>query len=207
MEKHYRSGVYADGDYDDLPEVVAFSIEEATAREIIRLAAMAKANDLYKVEKFDYRASYYRRDPDKALQAPDAEGEDNNVRTDADCLNVSPTEFWFSAYLKHCDFEIRGDSTCISELVDFFGIVTETEDATDGHQPGPQAVAPSIAAERAEVDAFLHQVAGLSIWRYDNKDGEPYRECQLPSDGFLDSHYCLMELIEQARHLQGGSIA
>lgn len=43
MEKHYRTGVCSDSDCDELPEIVAFSIDEATAREIVRLSAMVTA--------------------------------------------------------------------------------------------------------------------------------------------------------------------
>lgn len=204
MEKHYRTGVRSDSDHDELPEVVAFSIDETTAREIVRLAALVKANGIYKVEKFDYRARYYQRDIGEGPDVPEIQGEDNDVRTDADCLNVSETDFWFSAYLKHCDVDIRGERQRVCELIDFFGIVIETANPGAGHQAPPHAISPSIATERAELDAFVHEVAGLSIWGYDNDDGEPYQECRTPSDGFLDSHQCLMGLIEQARHLREG---
>ncbi len=57
-------------------------------------------------------------------------------------------------------------------------------------------------AEKA--DKFVHQVGALSIWSYDRNDGTPYQECDEPADGFVDSHTCLMDLIEQARVLQEG---
>lgn len=201
MEKHYRTDVRSDSDYDELPQVVAFSIDEATAREIVRLSTLATANGLFKVQKFDYRASYYRSEP---LEMAGAKSEDTDVRTDAECLNVSATEFWFSAYLRHCDVDVRSERMPISELIEFFDISTGAESSVDG-QPAPQeAESPTIAAKRAEVDAFLRQIAALLIWSYDDNDGTPYQECQPPSDGFLDSHYCLMDLIEQARRLQQG---
>lgn len=56
-----------------------------------------------------------------------------------------------------------------------------------------------------KADKFVHQVGALSIWDYDQDDGTPYQECDEPDDGFLDSHTCLMGLIEQARALQEGS--
>jgi len=46
---------------------------------------------------------------------------------------------------------------------------------------------------------FAHQVASLCIWNYDKDAGTPYEECAVPTDGFLDSHMCLMGLIEKAR--------
>lgn len=48
---------------------------------------------------------------------------------------------------------------------------------------------------------FVEQIANLRIWGYDQDDGSTYLECPEPSDGYLDSHCCLMGLIEQARAL------
>ena len=48
---------------------------------------------------------------------------------------------------------------------------------------------------------LVEQIAGLSIWGFDNNDGEPYAECDEPSDGYLDSHYALMDMIENARRI------
>lgn len=56
-----------------------------------------------------------------------------------------------------------------------------------------------LDAERDKAMVFVTEVANLSMWDYDNSDGKPYKECPIPSDGFLDSHCCLMELIAQAR--------
>ena len=63
--KAFRTEVRSGNDnYNDVPSVVEFCIDEATAAEIIRLAAIVKSNDLYKVEKFDYRARYLKCDPE-----------------------------------------------------------------------------------------------------------------------------------------------
>lgn len=48
---------------------------------------------------------------------------------------------------------------------------------------------------------FVDQVAGLRIWDYDADDGSPYKECEQPGWGFLDSHCSLMGLVEEARRL------
>lgn len=188
MEKQYRTSVRTDADYDEIPEVVQFTIDDLTAREIVRLAALVKANGLYKVEKFDYRARYLKNDLEETPEEAAAEGEDNEVRTDSDCLNVSETEFWFSAYLKHCDVEILGERQRISELIEFFGLSVETESTS--HEDKNQK--------------FVDQVANLCIWDFDRDDGTPYQECEAPSDGYLDSHCCLMQSIEEARRVQGG---
>lgn len=100
--------------------------------------------------------------------------------------------------------DVRRERRRISELLEFFGIATGEENPLGG-QPAPQKKEkPSTAAQRAEVEAFVQQVAELLIWSYDDNDGNPYKECQPPSDGFLDSHCCLMDLIEQARRLREG---
>lgn len=43
---------------------------------------------------------------------------------------------------------------------------------------------------------FVEEVAGLPIWDYDD-----YQERDYPAEGYLESHYCLMELVEIARKL------
>jgi hypothetical protein len=48
---------------------------------------------------------------------------------------------------------------------------------------------------------FIDQVAALNIWDYDKDDGSPYTESEEPAEGFLDSHCCLMGLVEEARSL------
>lgn len=204
MEKHYRSSVRSDSDDGELPEVVEFSIDEATARDIVRLSTVVTANGLLKVEKSDRRARYYEHELVISLEAPGAEVDDNEAWTRADCLVVSETEFWFSAVLKHCDVEILSERQRIAELTDFFGIRAEAQMPADGQSAPVPTESPSPADKRDEAREFVNQVAALSIWSYDDKDGEPYRECRPPSDGYLDSHYCLMDLIEQARSLREG---
>ena len=63
-------------------------------------------------------------------------------------------------------------------------------------------LALALPAYAEKADKFVHQVGALSIWSYDRNDGTPYQECDEPADGFVDSHTCLMGLIEQARVLQ-----
>lgn len=58
------------------------------------------------------------------------------------------------------------------------------------------------APQQPSPDDFVSRVAGLSIWDYDQNDGTPYRECEEPTDGYLDSHSTLMDLIEEARQLE-----
>lgn len=64
----------------------------------------------------------------------------------------------------------------------------------------------SLSKQREkEVMAFAQCVANLSIWGYGTDDGDVYKECEEPSDGYLDSHTCLMSLIERARAIELGS--
>ena len=48
---------------------------------------------------------------------------------------------------------------------------------------------------------LINQVAALNIWGYNAEDGSPYQECRAPTEGFLDSHCCLMGLVEVARRV------
>ena len=63
-------------------------------------------------------------------------------------------------------------------------------------------VALSQAMQHSEERArFVKQIADLSIWDFEKDDGTPYKECERPSDGFLDSHCCLMASIDEARRI------
>jgi hypothetical protein len=120
--KTFRTEVrYGNDNYNDVPSVVEFCIDEATAAEIIRLAAIVKSNDLYKVEKFDYRARYLKCDPEEDPEEAKLAGEENEFRTEADVLNISDEEFWFSAYIKHTDIEILSEQQSIDDVVQHFG--------------------------------------------------------------------------------------
>jgi hypothetical protein len=120
--KTYRTEARYDNDnYNDVPSVVEFSIDETTATEIIRLAAIVKSNNLYKVVKFDYRATYLEFDPEQDPEDAKLAGDQNEFRTEADVLNVSDKEFWFSAYIKHTDIEILSEQQSIDDLVQHFG--------------------------------------------------------------------------------------
>lgn len=186
MAIQFHTEVRTDSDYDEIPEAVTFEIDVATAREIARLAIWVKTNQVYKIEKFDARARYYRYDPASNSDQAIAAGEENDVRTDADCLNVSENDFWFSAYIKHTDVEILSERKRIWELLEHLDITIESS--------------PVTGQDKAQ--AFVDQVARLSLWDHDRDDGTPYRECEEPDDGYGDSHECLMALIEQARALQ-----
>jgi hypothetical protein len=119
----FRTEVRCGNDnYNDVPTVVEFIIEEATAAEIIRLAAIVNTNGLYKVERFDYRARYLKFDPKENREDADLAGEDNEFRTEADVLNVSDTEFWFSAYIKHTDIEVLSEQLRIDDLAQRFDL-------------------------------------------------------------------------------------
>jgi hypothetical protein len=117
--KTFRTEVRCGNDnYNGIPMVVAFSIDEEGAAEIIRLAGIVKANGLYKIEKFDYRAQYLKYDPEQDPEDAKLAGEENEFRTEADVLNVSDTEFWFSAYIRHTDIEVLSEPQRIDELAE-----------------------------------------------------------------------------------------
>lgn len=48
---------------------------------------------------------------------------------------------------------------------------------------------------------LVNQIAALNIWEYEAADGSSYKECSAPMKGFLDSHCCLMELVQEARRV------
>ena len=122
--KNYRTEVRTDSDYDEIPSVAVFTIEEATAQRILKLSALVKDHGLYKVEEFDFRTAFLKSD------AEDEIDEDDQASTEADCLNVSEREFWFSAIIKHTNVEIVTGRQSIAELESHFGLASAaTEEA------------------------------------------------------------------------------
>lgn len=112
-EKRYETDVRSDYDCVGMPSKARFCIVKRDALEIIRLSSLVIENGLHKVEMFDNRTSWL-------------DGEDSDTFVEAnselDTLNISSTEFWFSAYLKHNDVEILSQRQSIKELAQWFGI-------------------------------------------------------------------------------------
>lgn len=48
---------------------------------------------------------------------------------------------------------------------------------------------------------FVESIAALSLWDWDDDQGQSTVECEEPDDGYLDSHQALMNYIEATRLL------
>lgn len=120
--KLYRAEVHGGGDLDVSPSVAVFQVDEQLARDIIKFASLVKANDVYKIERFDYRAEFLQFDPETAPEDAAQAGEGNSVRTDVDCLVVTESEFFFRAYVKHTDVGVECSGQSVSELAKHFGL-------------------------------------------------------------------------------------
>ena len=105
-----------------------FTIDNATAYEIVKLAALVRENKLRKVEKFDYRANFLRFAPssDDAAEV----GEENLVRTEHDCLVVESDSFKFSAYIKDAYIEVSSESQPIADLIEHFNLAEKPTSPT-----------------------------------------------------------------------------
>lgn len=121
-QKNYRTDVRTDSEYGKIPEVAVLQIDEAAAKEIVALAGLVNKHGLHKVEKFDWRVNYYSHDPEEDPEAASEAGDENVVATECDCLSVSDTDFWYSAYLKHSSVEILTEHLSIHDLASHFGI-------------------------------------------------------------------------------------
>ncbi|PPC84530.1 MAG: hypothetical protein CTY39_08615, partial [Hyphomicrobium sp.] len=118
----YRAQVSVVGDLDVSPSVAVFQVDEQLARDIIKFASLVKANDVYKIERFDYRAEFLRYDPETESEEAEEAGGDNAVRTECDCLVVTDNEFFFNAYVKHTDVSVECKRQSIAELAQHFGL-------------------------------------------------------------------------------------
>lgn len=158
--KRYRAEVSSTSDYSDIPAVVEFSIDKPAAMEIIRLADIVKGHDLYKVEKFDWRATYLKHDrEDTSVEAED--GKENEISTDAATLNVSDTHFWFSAFLRHTNVEITCEQQCVGDLAKHFGLAP-----TDGS--GRKPVCPRCGSDNVVADAAARWDTETHAWDVSN---------------------------------------
>jgi len=99
----FNINVYTDDEFAEIPEKAVFAIDVNTKKLIQELAYIAEVHDLYKLEKFDYRVQWLNRD-----------GE--TIVTEADTLNISYSDFWFAAYLKHTNIEITSEKIRITHL-------------------------------------------------------------------------------------------
>lgn len=123
--KQYSTDVSCSDEWVESPETATFAIDKETAEDIIKLSQLVRDNGLYKVEKFDYRVTYYKQNPEDLEddEVDDADDDaSNEVRTDCDCISVSGDEFWFSACTKNTSIEYVTSHQPIKELADHFGI-------------------------------------------------------------------------------------
>ena len=195
---HYITAVTSDHDIDGMPQCARFTISEALARKIVHLATVAISNGLYKVELFDCTADFLDEEPEES----DENGTDVTLSdTESETLNVSGNEFWFAGFLKHSDLEFNTERQRIKDLALHFGI---RFDPNPNLNPNPTPE-PATLEVKNPYTLFVERVADLHIWDHDQENGDPYEELdEPPSDGYLDSHTCLMNLIETARKIDEG---
>ncbi|VVE18209.1 MULTISPECIES: hypothetical protein [Pandoraea] len=122
IPKCYRVEVHGGGELDNAPGVAIFQVSKQSAQDIVSLSAVVRANNLYKVERFDYRAEFLRYDPLVDVDDAQDAGEENSVRTECDVLVVTEAEFFFRAYVKHTDDSVECAAQSIAELARHFGI-------------------------------------------------------------------------------------
>ena len=108
---HYQTSVRTDADYADIPEAAKFSIDEANAKSIVRLAGLVKANNLHCLEQFD--------------NSVDWDWGEEEGSTEAERLVVFADAFCFSAWVKHTNVEIRTKKQPIAELARHYRLERE----------------------------------------------------------------------------------
>ncbi|CAN7582777.1 hypothetical protein [Acidovorax delafieldii] len=118
--KRYCVEVTGNGDVGATANLADFTLDEAAARDILKLAEMAREMKLSRLERFDYSASFSREQPG----TPEAEalGEENDVRVDCTSLVVTGTDFYFRAYEKHSGNPMSCAHQSLNDLASYFGI-------------------------------------------------------------------------------------
>lgn len=118
--KLYCVEVTGNGDSTTTANLAEFTLDETVARDILKLAAMARELKLSRLERFDYSASFHREVPGtpEAL----ALGDENDVPVDCTSLVVTGSDFYFRSYEKHSGNPISCAHESLSELAIHFGI-------------------------------------------------------------------------------------
>lgn len=120
--KSYLVEVHCAEEVGTVPFRARFDIDELLAREIVRLSSVADANDVYKLERPDYRAEFLWRDPTRLFGGAEGVGDLAARRTDRDMLVVTVDEFHFSAFCKNTEVAVETAAQSITELAEYFGL-------------------------------------------------------------------------------------
>ena len=120
--------------FGDEPFGIRLDVTDEMAREIRHYANFVKNNKcMYKVEVFDSRAEWLDDIPEKPKPEEERPNyEISECRLDAVTLNVGDNEFWYAAYIKHTDVEIRSEHWRLTDLPDE---CSGAEGADDGATP------------------------------------------------------------------------
>lgn len=120
--KTYNVEVTGGGDCDVSPSRAVFSISKEKAERIIALSKMAKEHDLYCIKFFDAEVRFLQFDPETQMDDANGVGNENDVRTECDSIEIRNDDFIYTAYIKHTDLMVRSESQPISELAEHFGL-------------------------------------------------------------------------------------
>lgn len=120
--KLFQTHVHSDADGAGLPTKAVFTIDQATAQRIVRLSTLVKENSLFKTELFDSRVEYLSGTPEAGDDDIAGNDDRDGFWTEAETLNVTEAEFWFSAYLRHSETEFFTERQRIADLAKHFGL-------------------------------------------------------------------------------------
>lgn len=178
MSKHYISNIVTEmGEFQDsLPEKIELTVDEALAREIVRISAWIHDSAPGVFIQTTEVARCLRHDPDLTPEQALADPDGNVMRSHQQRLHIAANSFMVSAYVIDPDWEseVQTEWFPVAGLIEHFGL-----DASPIPSP---------------LQAFAKSVADLPIWHF---NATSQRDCAPKS--YLDSHLKLMEAIETAR--------
>ena len=129
--KIYAVPCYGGGEGLRAPALAVFRIDRPAAERIIRLAQLVTANDIHKIERYDYRVAWLEHDPrvdpdtDEVTEIEPAalRWQDKDLMSsEDDCLNVFGRSFLFSCDRRSCDDRVETAEQDIAELALHFGL-------------------------------------------------------------------------------------
>lgn len=132
MEIIYHSTVRSDDADALLPEACEIRMSITKAKEIVRLSELVERESLFKAERFDCLATFHKYDPRKNTDEAHEAGDGNVCTIDVECLNVSTTEWWVSAYEHHGSVEMYSERFSVAQLKADFKLDDPATATVDG---------------------------------------------------------------------------
>lgn len=100
------------------PELVRFTLTSDGARDILKLADLAREHSLTRVERNDPRARFL-------MESDEHSDEEYLVRVDGKVLRVTADTFSYAAYIRFTQITVASEPMALADLAQAFQLQTQ----------------------------------------------------------------------------------